>query len=46
VEKPGEDSWEAETYTENRAVVGPLIINLKETSKEESDLEDRPVRLE
>jgi hypothetical protein len=40
------ESWEAETFIENRAAMDPLIINPKETAKEESDLDDWPVGLE
>jgi hypothetical protein len=40
------NSWEAETFTENMAVVSPLIINLKEATKGESDSDDWPVTLE
>jgi len=39
-------SWEADTSVENRAAVVSFIINLKEASKEESDLDDWPVALE
>jgi hypothetical protein len=39
-------SWNAETSKENRVVVDPLVVNLKETSIEESDLNDCPVTLE
>jgi hypothetical protein len=32
--------WEAETSIDDGAVMNSLIINLRETSKEESDLDD------
>jgi len=35
VEELMKESWDAETSIKNRAVMDPLIINLKETSKEE-----------
>jgi hypothetical protein len=46
VEKLMMEIWEAKISIENRAVMDPLIINLKETSEEENDLNDWPVSLE
>jgi hypothetical protein len=40
------ESWKAETPVEDRVAVVPCIINLKETSEEESHLDDWPVTLE
>jgi hypothetical protein len=45
VEKVRKKRWEAELSVENRVALDPLI-NLEETTEEESDLDYRPVALE
>jgi hypothetical protein len=45
-EKLMEESWEAETFIENREPVDPLIISLEETSEEDNYSDDWPVPLE
>jgi hypothetical protein len=40
VKRPVKESWEAETFIENRKAANPLVISLEEVSEGENDSDD------